>query len=414
MATIGFAFNLKPDAERAPAVSDEPDAAEEEPPSPSRGTVNGTAPSVSRAQLLAESDEFAEWDSEETISAVEHALSALGDVVRLEATAEFPERLRRSAPDIVFNMAEGLRGPNREGHIPAICEFYGVPYSGSDPFTLSLCLDKRRTKETLAYHEIPTAPFAVVERPEDIAALVAAVRGGTRFGRALLGLPLFVKPVHEGSSKGITERNFCETLDDLETRTQELLEQYAQPVLVEEYLPGLEFTCAVLGNGATARVLPIIAMRFDALPPGARPIYGFEAKWLWDGPEHQLELYDCPARIDSALERHIVRVTLDAYHALGCRDWSRIDVRLDAAGIPNVVEANPLPGVLPDPKDNSCMPKAARAAGMSYDELVQSCVRAAAERQGVVLDSGIGNREVGIGNSKAATAHNDYRRPTIC
>ncbi len=156
-------------------------------------------------------------------------------------------------------------------------------------------------------------------------------------------------------------------------------------MLVEEYLPGLEFTCAVLGNGAQARVLPIIAMRFDALPPGARPIYGFEAKWLWDGPDHQLDLYDCPARIDSALERRIVRVTLDAYHALGCRDWSRIDVRLDAAGIPNVVEANPLPGVLPDPKDNSCMPKAARAAGMSYDELIQVCLRAAAERQRIPL-----------------------------
>lgn len=384
MARIGFAFNLKPDADDAAPVQDESGVAEEEPPSlrfaASDGAV-GTRPS--RAEVLAQSDEYAEWDSEETIAAVEHALGALGDVVRLEANAEFPERLRRAAPDIVFNMAEGLSGPNREAHVPAICEFYGVPYTGSDPFTLSLCLDKRRTKETLAYHEIPTAPFAVVERAEQLAGLADAVRRGRRYGRALLRLPLFVKPVHEGSSKGITERNLCETLEDLETRVIELLDQYAQPVLVEAYLPGLEFTCAVLGNGAQARVLPIIAMRFDALPPGARPIYGFEAKWLWDGPEHQLELYDCPARIDAALERRIVRVTLDAYHALGCRDWSRIDVRLDAAGTPNVVEANPLPGVLPDPRDNSCMPKAARAEGMSYDELVQSCVRAAAVRVGL-------------------------------
>ena len=387
MATIGFAFNLKPDADSVELVADEIDAAEEEPPSPRSVASREAARAPSRAELLAHSDVYAEWDGEETISAVAHALGALGDVVRLEANAEFPERLRRAAPDIVFNMAEGLHGPNREAHIPAICEFYGIPYSGSDPYTLSLCLDKRRAKEALAYHEIPTAPFAIVEREEEIATLSAAVRRRKRFGRALLRLPLFVKPVHEGSSKGITERNLCETLDDLETRTHELLEQYAQPVLVEEYLPGMEFTCAVLGNGAQARVLPIVAMRFDALPPGARPIYGFEAKWLWDGPEHQLELYDCPARIDSALERQIVRVTLDAYHALGCRDWSRIDVRLDAAGIPNVVEANPLPGVLPDPKDNSCLPKAVREAGMSYDELIQACLLAAAERQGVVLGS---------------------------
>jgi D-alanine-D-alanine ligase len=383
MARIGFAFNLKPDTDAAALVEDETGGAEDEPPS-SGARASATA-HLTRSELLALSDEFAEWDSEETIGAVERALAAFGPVIRLDATPEFPDRLRRARPDIVFNMAEGLRGPNREAHVPAICEFYGVPYAGSDPYTLSLCLDKRRTKETLAYHEIPTAPFAVVECESDIASLSAAVRHRARYGRALLRLPLFVKPIHEGSSKGITERNLCETLDDLETRAHELLEQYRQPVLVEEYLPGLEFTCAVLGNGAQARVLPIIAMRFDALPPGARPIYGFEAKWIWDGPDHQLDLYECPARVDSALERRIVRVTLDAYHALGCRDWSRIDLRLDAAGTPNVVEANPLPGVLPDPRDNSCMPKAARAAGMSYDELIQACLRAAADRQRVRL-----------------------------
>ena len=210
MARIGFAFNLKPDADDPATVQDESGVAEEEPPSlrfaASHGAVS-TRPS--RAEVLAQSDEYAEWDSEETIAAVEHALGALGEVVRLEANAEFPERLRRTAPDIVFNMAEGLRGPNREAHVPAICEFYGVPYTGSDPFTLSLCLDKRRTKETLAYHEIPTAPFVVVERAEQLAGLTDAVRRGARYGRALLRLPLFVKPVHEGSSKGITERNLC-------------------------------------------------------------------------------------------------------------------------------------------------------------------------------------------------------------
>lgn len=390
MARIGFAFNLKPDADDAAVFQDESGVADEEPPaSPSQDRSTAVAVRPTRSALLAQSDEFAEWDSEETIAAVEHALRGLGDVVRLEANADFPERLRRTAPDIVFNMAEGLRGRNREAHVPAICEFLGVPYSGSDPFTLSLCLDKRRTKETLAYHEIPTAAFAVVECAAELERLVETVRHGRRHRRALLRLPLFVKPVHEGSSKGITERNLCETLDTLETRVLELLEQYAQPVLVETYLPGREFTCAVLGNGPSARVLPLIALRFDALPRGARPIYGFEAKWLWDGPEHQLELYDCPARTDAALERRIVRVTLDAYRALGCRDWARIDVRLDADGMPNVVEANPLPGVLPDPRDNSCMPKAARAAGMSDDELIQACLSAAAKRWGV---EGLGAR----------------------
>jgi D-alanine-D-alanine ligase len=126
-------------------------------------------------------------------------------------------------------------------------------------------------------------------------------------------------------------------------------------------------------------------MNFGALPPGALPIYGFEAKWLWDRPERPLPIFECPARIDEDLREQIERVTLAAYRALGCRDWSRVDVRLDAAGVPNVVEVNPLPGILPDPADNSCFPKAARAAGLSYDELIQTCLVLAAERQGIDL-----------------------------
>jgi D-alanine-D-alanine ligase len=318
------------------------------------------------------------------------ALGALGEVIRLEADASFPERLREARPDIVFNIAEGLYGVNREAHVPAICEFFDIPYSGSDPFTLSLCLDKARTKEFLSFHGVPTAPFALVRSAEQGRALAARLRGGRRprtAGERPISLPLFVKPVHEGSSKGITERNFVRTADELEHQVAFLLESYAQPVLVEEYLPGAEFTCAVLGNGEDARVLPMIGMNFGALPEGAVPIYGYEAKWLWDRPERPLEIFECPARIGPALQRAIENVTLRAYHVLGCRDWSRIDVRLDAAGQPNVVEVNPLPGILPNPADNSCFPKAARAAGLSYDALIQSCLWHAAERQGVPLSA---------------------------
>jgi D-alanine-D-alanine ligase len=165
----------------------------------------------------------------------------------------------------------------------------------------------------------------------------------------------------------------------------ELLERYRQPVLVEEYLPGAEFTCAILGNGPTARVLPIVGMNFSALPEGALPVYGFEAKWLWDTPEHPLQLFECPARIDEETYRRIERVALHAYRVLGCRDWARVDVRLDAAGTPTVVEVNPLPGILPDPDNNSCFPKAARAAGMSYDELIRACLMGAATRLGIEM-----------------------------
>jgi len=388
MTRIGFAYNQKPD-DPTLRLESETERPEDEPPSRRRrGTPRRTraagepAPRPGAEPVPAPHDEFAEWDSAETVDAVERALSGLGEVIRLEATDDFPARLRSARPDIVFNMAEGLRGVSREAHVPAICEFYGVPYSGSDPFTLSLCLDKARTKELLAYHGIPTAPFRVIPAP----GTRHAARGSRPESRPpTADAPLFVKPLHEGSSKGITERNYCRTPAELDEQVAFLLERYRQPVLVEEYLPGAEFTCAVLGNGVAARVLPLVGMRFDALPAGALPVYGFEAKWLWDRPERPLEIFECPARIDAGLRETIERIVLAAYHALGCRDWSRIDVRLDAAGVPNVVEVNPLPGILPDPADNSCFPKAARAAGMSYDELIRACVRHAAERQGVAL-----------------------------
>jgi D-alanine-D-alanine ligase len=372
MTRIGFAYNQKPEPETADAAAELP-RADEEPPS------SGVADASALATLIAPApdDEFAEWDAPETIDAVARALARHGDVIRLEARDDFPERLRAARPDIVFNIAEGLRGPNREAHVPAICEFYGIPYSGSDPFTLALCLDKARTKEILRANGVPTADWALVRSAADV----------DRVTPRAWELPQFAKPVHEGSSKGITERNLATSAQALEAIVAELLERYDQPVLVERFLPGAEFTCGVLGNGERARVLPIVGMNFDSLPAGALPIYGFEAKWLWDRPEKPLEIFSCPARISAALRAEIETVVLRAYDVLGCRDWSRVDVRLDAAGRANVVEVNPLPGILPDPADNSCLPKAARAAGLDYDALIGACLEAAAARQGVRLRS---------------------------
>lgn len=393
MTRIGFAYNQKPDTiagfDTVQADGSRPD---EEPPSNRRDIMsrNLQAPASAltgahgrAAATLDVSDQYAEWDSPETIEAVADALSAYGDVVLLEATADFPARLVDDAPDIVFNIAEGLAGMNREAHVPAICEFFGIPSSGSDPFTLSLCLNKARTKEVLSYHGIPTARFALVR---SVGEMDSVVRGRTfPLPPPSAQAPLFVKPVQEGSSKGITERNLVRSREELDDQVANLLEAYDQPVLVEEFLPGAEFTCGVLGNGATARVLPIVGMNFEALPDGALPIYGFEAKWIWDHPDAPLAIFECPAPVTDRLRRAIEEVTLRTYRVLGCRDWARVDVRLDGRGVPNVVEVNPLPGILPDPADNSCLPKAARAAGISYDGLIQTCLAHAADRTGVPL-----------------------------
>ncbi|HEX9704648.1 MAG TPA: hypothetical protein VGA20_05330 [Gemmatimonadales bacterium] len=318
-------------------------------------------------ESLRRSDAYVEWDDPSTIAAVERALGLFGDVIRLEADATFPQRLARARPDLVFNIAEGMVGVNRESHVPAMCEFTGIPCTGSDPLTLGLTLHKARAKEILAYRGVPTAPFALLERSGDL-------------DRLALHYPLFVKPVAEGSGKGIFTNNLCRDPQELRERVHFLLDQYAQPVLVESYLPGAEFTVAILGNGPEARCLPIVALDFTTLPAGAAPVYGYEAKWVWDTRERPLAIFQCPARIPDALRKEIERVALDAYHALACRDWCRVDVRVDRFGVPNVLELNPLPGIIPDPAMNSCFPKAARAAGMSYEELIQAVVRIAWNR----------------------------------
>ena len=350
---IGFAFNLKPSTPSAEAPASSSPAAPAPPAAPAKFSARSLRTDLPQPDL------YAEWDEPETIDAVEKALSGLGKVIRLEADADFPRKVMAARPDFVFNIAEGLYGVNREAHVPSICEFLGIPYHASDPLTLSLSLHKGRTKEVLAYHGVPTAPF-----------IVANSRADAR--NVTLPFPLFAKPALEGSSKGITTRSLCANRAKLVSVVGDLLDVYEEPVLIETYLPGQEFTVAIIGNGREARCLPIVGMKFDELPFNAPPIYGYEAKWLWDTPDRPLELFECPARVDKELARDIRSVALSTYRILGCRDWARVDVRCDAAGRPMVVEVNPLPGILPNPADNSCFPKAARAAGMSYDTLIQS------------------------------------------
>lgn len=349
---IGFAYNQKP-ADGDEAASEEPPS--EEPPS------------------SASHDRYAEWDDPATIAAIEAALRRAGVVIRLEADADFPRKLHDARPDIVFNIAEGLHGPNRESHVPAICEFYDIPYTASDPLTLSLALDKNRAKEVFLARGVPTAAWTVLSNGRQ---LEAGWEGGAG--------PWIVKPLFEGSSKGIPARAFCTDPGAVTRRVAEIAAEYGQPALVEEFLPGREFTVAILGNGAGARALPLVEIRFDALPVGAAPVYGYEAKWLWDTPERPLKIFECPANVDAKLGDAIAATALAAYHALGCRDWARVDVRLDAAGLPHVLEVNPLPGILPDPAQNSCMPKAARAAGIEYDDLILRVLDIALARYGMM------------------------------
>lgn len=312
-------------------------------------------------------DFYAEFDSDETINAVKRALESSGNsVFVVEADEDAHEKLRRIKPDIVFNIAEGAKGIARESHIPAMCEMLGIPYTASDVLTLAIALDKKRTKEVLQCYGIPTPRFQVFNSADD------RKKGFLRF-------PLIVKPIGEGSSKGIRDCSVVETKEELKRVVEFVIKNYQQPALVEEFLSGKEFTVAVVGNGKSF-ALPIVEIMLNELPDGAHRIYSYEAKWIWDTPEKPLKMFECPANVPKDVYAKIGATALNAYRAIGCRDWCRVDVRIDRHGIPNVLELNPLPGILPDPKENSCFPKAAWSAGLSYDELINVPLYFALER----------------------------------
>ena len=301
-------------------------------------------------------DFLAECDSDETIEAVAKALRRRHQVFPLEADEEAYLGLRQLRPDLVFNIAERLYGPNRESHIPTLCEILDIPYTGSDPLTLALCLDKSRAKEILSYHGVPNPKFWVIEPGEAVPSSVI--------------LPAIVKPLYEGSSKGIVDASVVRTRAELEERAAGVAALYRQAAIIERFLPGREFTVGVLGTYPAHEILPIVEIDYRLLPSGANPIYSYEAKWVWDTPDRPLEIFRCPADIPAALRSRIEATVTAACRVLRIKDWCRLDIRLDEEEVPNILEVNPLPGILPRPEDNSCLPKAARTAGYAYDDLI--------------------------------------------
>ena len=359
---VALVYNVKKEDETGvPAVT------ETEAHKPRRN--NGDVATLSRPALTGD-DTYAEWDTIETIHAVESALKQQNRVSLIEANDRIFTRLVELRPDIVFNIAEGLRGPSREAQVPAMLEFLGIPYTGSDPLTLAVCLDKARAKEILSYHSIPTPSFLVVENPDEVSSLS-------------FSLPAIVKPLHEGSSKGVFDASVVRTQDELRSQVQRVLGTYHEPALVEQFLTGREFTVAMLGNGKSVRVLPLLETRFDRLPPGANHIYSYEAKWLWDTLDDPLDIHECPANVTPELAASIEDVCRRTFNVLKCRDWTRIDVRLDDQDIPHIIELNPLPGILPNPEEHSAFPQAARAAGIEYNTMLNLVLETAVQRYGL-------------------------------
>ncbi len=304
-------------------------------------------------------DEEAEYDPPATIQAVREAIAAAGhEVIDLEATADLPALIETAKPDLVFNMAEGIKGRNRESQVPALLELLDIPYSGSDPAALNIALDKALAKKIVRQHGILTPNFFTMST------------GKERLPKDLR-FPLIVKPVAEGSSKGVHATSVVENEGELREAAQRMIAKYDQPALVEDYIGGREFTVGMLGERRPKVLPPMEVVFLD--DSETRPVYSFEFKQDWSSKIR----YDVPARLEPAQLRALERAARECFIALGCRDVARVDFRMDQQGKIYFLECNPLPGLTPGWSDLVLI---AKAAGIEYDALIAEILSGAIRR----------------------------------
>jgi len=327
-------------------------------------------------RIDAPADALAEYDSMETVEALEEALLAGGhQVVLLEADETLLDTVRRAAPDICFNIAEGLKGDARESHVPALLEMLGIPYTGSKVLAHAISLDKAMTKRIWRDAGLPTSPFQVFQ-------------GHDQMLDPQLAFPLFVKPLHEGTGMGINADSIVHSEADLRRQVRWILETYRQPALVERYLPGREFTVGLIGNRRTGRlwrwdhlydergyhVFPVLEI--DAQVGAGHGLYNAASKAYSPG-EGGAPLYLCPADIPASLETRLKQLALEAFEAVGALDLGRVDFRLGDDGQPYLLEINTLPGLNPRVSDLCIM---AQAEGLHYTALINEILDLAVER----------------------------------
>ena len=305
-------------------------------------------------------DETAEFDRDDTVLAIEGALHALGHKTdRIGHAKKLTERIVRGDRwDLVFNIAEGLNGVAREAQVPAILDLYGIPYTFSDPLVMGLTLHKGLTKEVIRERGYPTPDFTVVAHVTDA-------------GATSLDPPYFIKPIAEGTGKGITEHSIIRDRKQLPQACRELFDRYRQPVLVEQYLPGREFTVGITGTGPAAQVLGTLEVIL--LDNAEKGVYSYSNKEnCEDVVEYRLVLPN-----DDTSVRQAEAVGLGVWRALGCRDGGRVDLRCDEKGKPYFLEVNPLAGLHPEHSD---LPILCTHLRIPYVELIRRILSSAAER----------------------------------
>lgn len=307
-------------------------------------------------------DALEEYDSPETLDAIATVLEELGhSIVKLGGGKEFITGIIQNNVDFVFNISEGLGNhKSREAQIPSILEMLNIPYSGSDPQCLAICLDKPLTKILATVAGVRTPKWQLITVHSQLKEIKCDD----------LPLPAFVKPAYEGSSKGIRIGSRAETVVRIAEVAAELLERYEQPVMVEQFIAGDEVTVGMVGN-SPPKVLGI--MRVLPRQGNTDFIYSLEVKREWE----QLVDYECPAQLKTGIIEEIKNSSLKVFKALGCRDFARLDFKLSSEGIPYFLEINPLAGLNPKSSD---LPIMANKLDWTYQALISAIFNAALQR----------------------------------
>jgi D-alanine-D-alanine ligase len=300
----------------------------------------------------------AEFDRADTIDCIAGALTELGYAVdRIGHLQQLASRLVAGDRwDLVFNICEGMHGWGREAQVPALLDAYQIPYCFSDPLVCALTLHKGMTKHVVRAAGVATPDFLVVQ---DLT--------GAR--NVKLPYPLFAKPVAEGTGKGVTSASRVGNPAELQAVCRRLLAEHRQPVLVERFLPGREFTVGILGTARKAAA--IVTLEIGLLPGADAGVYSYRNK------ENCEELVEYRLLTEERLAKQVETLALRAWRVLGCRDAGRVDVRLDEQGRANFIEVNPLAGLHPEHSD---LPIMAAKAGMDYVTLIGGIMTSAKTR----------------------------------
>lgn len=303
-------------------------------------------------------DANAEFDHPSTIDVIAAAIEANGfKTKKIGNASNLLENLDHLNVDIVFNISEGLIGRNRESQVPILLEIAGIPFVGSDALTLGATLDKVMAKKIFIADGIPTPKFFEVKNTDEL------------IDTDHLKFPLIVKPRFEGSSKGLSDNSRVENPKELKKQVEHVTTTYKQPVLVEEFIRGEEFTVAIVGNDP-AEAMPIVQIKIDGHLKLNDKFYTF-ARIASDRLE-----YVCPARISQDLNKKISEIALKAYNAVECRDFGRVDFRVDSKGNPYVLEINPLPSL----STEDVFMLIAKQIGITYEDMIGRILKSALKR----------------------------------